>query len=176
MSSPRGFKGQLGSADALVANIIFALLLTFFVIFWYVTIANMENVTTKNEFEKSAVMITDILLKSPGVPQDWEENPPAAETIGLAIAADDQNVLSRRKVENFTAMDYNTTKGILGLDETTEYYFLLEDLGGNIIYEAGNSDITGEKTVISIVRFAVLGEGGRITDPVRMRMMLYEAE
>jgi hypothetical protein len=176
MSGPERYKGQLSSADALIANVIFALILVFLVVFWYVAMGNIGNVTAKNSFEKSAVTITDIMLKSPGTPQDWENDPSSVETIGLAADAGDHNVLSRKKIENFTTMDYNATKEVFGLDEMTEYYFLVEDLGGNVIYEGGNSNVAGRSTVISIVRFAVLGEGGRITQPVRMRLMLYGAE
>lgn len=168
-------KGQISSVDALVASVVFALLLAFMVFFWFLNLENVEKIEERSRLETSALMITDMLLKGDGYPENWENDPSSAETLGLAVSDYDHNMISRTKLENFTSMDYNQTKELLGLDETVDYSFVVEDFGSNRLYVSGDQDVS-ENKVVSIVRFAVLSEAGRLVQPVRMRLMLYEAK
>ncbi|MEA1993481.1 MAG: hypothetical protein U9N35_03680 [Euryarchaeota archaeon] len=55
-------------------------------------------------------MLLETLLKSKGVPENWESG--NVEKIGLASAP---NVLDREKVEELMKMDYKDAKDILGI-------------------------------------------------------------
>lgn len=162
-------RGQIGSIDTLVATIIFALMVVFIMMFWFISIGSIENVTAKNRLGTSAITISEILLKSPGVPENWEQNYSTAESLGLAVSYNDQNVLSDEKLEEFMEIPYYDAKELLGLDNSSEFYFMIEDMDYNRLYEAGMMENYSDR-VVSITRFAVLSN----SEPVRMRLMVYE--
>lgn len=130
--------------------------------FWFVMLADMEYGVNKDRLEAIAIPVSDLMVKGPGVPSNWEENPGGLEVIGLAGAS--QNVLVLNKVRNFTALDYEDAKEILGMEE--EFHFYIEDLEGNRLYECGNATLS-EQT-ISLSRLALL-EG----EMVRLRMIVH---
>lgn len=164
-------KGQVSSVDAIVASMIFAILLIFLIAFWFVSIDSIGNVTAKNTLQTPAIAISDLLLKSPGVPENWENDTSSLKVIGLAVSDTDHNVLDMEKLDNFTALEYNMSRELFGLDESREFYFMVEDINHNMLYEAGNPNITESRRAVSISRFALLEEN---LQRVRMRLIVYE--
>jgi len=80
--------------------------------------------------------------------------------------ANSQGTLSAAKVANFSALAYETSKGLLGT--TSEFYFVLEEVDGGTLYSAGNSTLSG-KTKVAIERFGMMGN-----KKVRMGLVFYE--
>jgi len=155
-------KGQINSGDFLIGSILFVGLIIFMLMFWFVMLADMEYGVNKDRLEAITLPVSDLMVKGPGVPPDWEENPESLEVIGLAGAS--QNVLVGSKVRNFTALDYEDAKEIMGLEK--EFHFYIEDLEGNRLYESGNATLS-EQT-ISVTRFALLED-----EMVRMRLIVH---
>jgi len=143
-------KGQLNSIDLLMASIIFSLLIVFLVGFWVVDINDIYKISKKSELESQAISISDLLLKSRGIPKNWEENLSNVSMIGLVNS---QNVFVKSKLNNFTHMNYTKAKELLGIKN--EFYFCVNSLNGNTLYQSGNSTL-GENGSIGITRFAVL--------------------
>lgn len=142
-------KGQVNTLDFLIAVLVYAVVLIFIVGFWFASMMEIDRMVERNRMDSAAITISDLLIKSPGVPENWEEGPSGAGTLGLAGS---QNVLDPEKVSNFTSLDYNSSKEVLGVEG--DFYFYVEDLEGNRLYETGLAEL-GEG-VVPVMRFGVL--------------------
>jgi hypothetical protein len=160
----------------MVSLVIFAFLLVFLVSFWFVNIQQIANSAVKERLLTAGVSISDILLKSPGYPEKWEQDPLLLQRAGLAVSSSDQNILSKAKVVNFTALPYGQAKGILGLDGDMQYYITIEDLDNNQLHQMGNASMDNATTVISFVRHAILSEPKKPERQVRVTVNIYESE
>jgi hypothetical protein len=154
-------KGQLNSIDFITAIVIFMVLVVFLVTFWFVSVSHLTYGIEENRIGIAAISVSDMLVKSQGAPKKWENDPSNAEAIGLAESA---NVLSESKIETFIMMDYDESRELMGIDY--EYYFFVEELNGNMLYEKGN--VTVENQAISVTRFAILDD-----EKVRMRLVIH---
>jgi len=155
-------KGQMNSIDLMMAILIFVILIVFVIGFWFVEQKEIQSTLTKNRLEAEAISISDILIKSPGIPSDWEKNQSEIKMLGLAIEG---NVLSDAKISNFTNMSYSSAQNYLGLDD--QFYFYIENMNGNRLYQFGNNTFGDQ--VIVITRFAVLNG-----EKILMRVSVYE--
>ncbi|GEM_PF-964904 len=155
-------KGQLNSLDLMLAIVIFVFLLSYVVLFRFVDVLDLDKSLTKNKLEADALSLSDILLKSQGVPYNWEKNSSNVQMIGLASSP---NVLNSEKLQMFTNMSYINATQLLGL--SSQFYFYVEDLEENRLYETGNSTLSDQ--IISITRFAILNG-----EKVRVRLIVYE--
>lgn len=144
------------------AVLIFILLLSFITLFRFVDILDLNKSIEKTELEASAISLSDIILKSQGIPYNWEKNSSAARLIGLVSSP---NVLSESKLQKFINISYANATQLLGI--SSQFYFYVEDLSGNRLYETGNSTLSEQ--IVSLTRFAVLNG-----NKVRVRLMLYE--
>jgi len=136
-------------------------LVVFLVTFWFVSINHVTRGVKENRMGAAALSISDMLVRSPGTPKTWEQDPANAEVMGLATFP---NVLSESKIKQFALMDYNESREPMGLDY--DYYFYVESLNGNRLYESGNAGL-GEQS-IAITRFAVLND-----EKVRVRLVVH---
>ncbi len=143
-------RGQANSIDFMLSITVFTILLTVILGFWLVGILDMERMIARNRLEAEAVTISDLLVKSPGNPEDWEKNQSELGMLGLSNS---DNVLNTDKVRNFTSMNYSLTKEYLGIAD--EYYFYIETLDGDRLYESGNGTLAEQAFGIS--RPALMG-------------------
>ncbi len=109
--------------------------------------------------ESFAVTFSDNLLKSSGVPYNW--NSTNFSTIGLVSS---QNILVPSKVSNFTNMSYDLLKQTFGIDY--EFYFYVENLNGSRYYDIGN--YTFGQQVVSLTRLGLLNN-----EKVRVRLIVH---
>jgi hypothetical protein len=142
-------KGQVNTLDFMISVLVYAVMLIFLIGFWYLSIAEISGMVEQDRMDSAAVTISDMLIKTPGLPDDWEDGPENVWALGLAR---DQNVLSREKLANFSALGYNESRELMGLDG--DFYFYVEDLDGDRLYEAGKAEL-GDK-VTPVLRFGVL--------------------
>lgn len=155
-------KGQLNSLDLMLAIVIFVFLLSFVILFRFVDVLDLDKSLTKNKLEADALSLSDALIKSQGVPYNWEKNSSNVQMIGLVSSP---NVLNSEKLQIFTNMSYTNATQVLGL--SSQFYFYVEDLEENRLYETGNSTLSDKS--ISITRFAILNG-----EKVRVRLIVYE--
>ena len=154
-------KGQITSGDFVLASILFLSMVLFMALFWFVMLADVGHAVEKDVLEATAIPVSDLLLKTPGTPPHWEEDPENVEGIGLVSS---QNILAEGKLGNFTGISYEDAKETMGLSE--EFYFYVEDFEGNRLHETGNSTIGDQ--AISLTRFALLNG-----EKVRMRLIIH---
>ena len=154
-------KGQINSLDMLITSVIFVLLIVFLVVTWYNSTYSARIIIEKNNMERSLLGASDILLKTRGLPDNWEANVSTVKMLGLAKS---QNVLSASKLANFTSLIYSTAKTLLGYDY--DFYFFVENINGSSLYQIGN--VSASNRTVSITRFAILNN-----QKVRLRIGVY---
>ncbi len=159
------YRGQSTSIDMLIAVMIFVIILTFTISFWTRTELSVNDAHQRHRLEAEALAATDMLLKSSGTPDNWEQNISNISNTGSIGLVKAQNIIDVNKLANFTALDYSTQKEFLGA--SSEFYMDVKDLNGNLLYATGNTTLTGDR-IITITRVALLNN-----QPVRLRMVSY---
>lgn len=120
-------KAQLVMTDLIFVTTILIILLTISMIMWNTGVTRIQLKENIENLEADALAISDQLVRTPGLPEDWEENVAAVTIIGLA---NEPNVLDRNKVHEFIELDYDTAKRLLG---GYDFNFTLTNSTGNII-------------------------------------------
>ncbi|NIO23056.1 MAG: hypothetical protein GTN38_03465 [Candidatus Aenigmarchaeota archaeon] len=142
-------KGQVWSLDFVTSLVIFTLVLIPLLFVWnYVNIQNMEQ-RTFDEIETLALSISDSLIRTKGVPENW--NSSNVNVIGLA---EGENVLSIPKVSEFLYMgnnEYDLTKNILV--GRYDFFFSITDLNGTVYGTAGSKP--ADRTIVPVERYCL---------------------
>lgn len=128
-------KGVAFSTDMAIAIFIFLALFISITIAWNSVLDSSSRNTQRKDTEMLLLRIADELVRSGGYPQNWEENPSNAITIGLA---ESDRILDSEKIQAFLDMDYETAKDIL---KTGGYDFQLRLVNnGSVKGPAPDSD------------------------------------
>ncbi len=114
-------KGQIGTTDLFLAIILLIALVTIFFITWNMYHSRLSDVIPRNEMELYTIQLTNQLVRSSGIPDNWESNISSIQAIGLA---DTDRVISEEKLQAFISLDYNATRELLNIG-SYEFYFLL---------------------------------------------------
>ncbi len=141
-------KSQIAVTDLFIALFIATILIIIVIFTWnrYSIILNEES--DYRELQIIAFQTADLLVKSEGDPQNWENNPLNVDVIGLATK--DRN-LSAEKVNSFINLSYNFTLKSLGL-ELYDFYFQLKDINGTKLAEHGK---TPKNFVVNVQRLVL---------------------
>ncbi|MBI2971315.1 MAG: hypothetical protein HYY37_02770 [Candidatus Aenigmarchaeota archaeon] len=111
-------KGQLFLGDFVVAVFIFAIVLAMLAVSWDTVMERYSSQSDVQEMELKAAWIADAMLTS-GKPSGWENS--NTSVIGLV---DHDRTISPAKLAAFSAMDYNQSKRVMGV-QGYEYFFSL---------------------------------------------------
>ncbi|MFO8016010.1 MAG: hypothetical protein R6U32_02815 [Candidatus Woesearchaeota archaeon] len=131
-----------------------------------------DRLESRQEFKRlqlSAIRSTELLVKSPGMPEDWEEditgtvNSTSNMTlshIGLSNPVSHRNI-SPEKLEAFRNISYDAVRDIMGSGH--DFIIRVMDIQGNLLLEKGgnNTDPEGNRTIVSVERRALL-EGDEV--------------
>lgn len=134
----------------MLSFIIFTILLVSIVSFWFNGVHSSGTMLARNRMETELIGASEILVKSPGFPEDWETNSSNVTVLGLAS---EPNMLNAAKLSNFTNLSYSHLRELLGLSH--EFSFAVQDQTGNLLYAVGNSS-AGTSSSVTMTRFAVL--------------------
>lgn len=151
-------KAQLASIDLFIAITIFLLLAAATIYTWNLYNRRLNENLEYEKMQLTAFQITDLLVKNPGHPDGWEDNPINVGVIGLA---QDDRILSQNKITAFANLDYNTTKERFNI-EPYEYKFRIKTLSNSVIQESGQN-FAGD-TSIAIERYVLLNDETRIME------------
>lgn len=107
------------------------------IIFSFVTFDLSSNRTSdarqKTEMELIAIDIVDGLIKTNGVPGDWEQYPTSVTSFGLAKTP---LSLDSNKIHQFSLADYNSSKTVMGI-QNYQYFFRVRLLNDTVIKQSG---------------------------------------
>ena len=184
-------KAQLWSLDFAISMIIFFLSIILVFFSWsYISAQHQEQIEL-NRVESIALHVSDVLIRSPGVPKNWELGtlPEDMTSVGLTHTEESakslgfsssENVLDGRKVALFAAMldaeyhpdVYKTIKQIFGIGnyEIVVEIARLEEIDGCFLgYPCGHAP-EDSYFIVPIERYAVLdselGSCFDVDDPI----------
>lgn len=150
-------KGQMWSMDFAVSIVIFALMIGIVIFAWNYAIRNSADQVNLNILENDVIMISDTLVRVPGMPEDWNES--SVRVLGLA---EEENVLNKTKVLQFVNMDYNQIKILLGI-ANREFYFEMRypnntvmDIGGTSLNKGIDPVGQNSNVVVPVERYVIL--------------------
>ena len=142
-------KAILFSTDLLVSMLVFLVVLIFFISVWNIYSERLASNVEAEEIQLLAFQITDLMVRSQGVPENWHINSTNISTIGFKESHD---VLSQDKLDTFFSLDYNLTKTLFNINRY-EYQFEVRDSNGNLIGSTNNS-VVNSNTLIAVNRLA----------------------
>lgn len=150
-----GKKAQLWSLDFAMSMLIFMSALFAMIFAWNYISANSTETQEMKELQYKALTISDSLIRTPGIPLDWDEG--TVEVLGLA---EDENVLNVTKVRYFVNMidtDYDRAKGLMDIG-FYDFSFNVTDLNGTV-YESTASQVSNTSVmVIPIERYTLYND------------------
>ncbi|MEM3372717.1 MAG: hypothetical protein QXF76_00680 [Candidatus Anstonellales archaeon] len=118
-------------------------------------VSSIDYEISKNQAYEENIKTLDMLLRSKGIPKDWENNITNLSNyyeIGLVY---EELKLSRKKIEKFCEANYSDLKKILG--KTHDFYLQVLTIDDSIIYNCGKQiNITNVRLSIANSRFAIL--------------------
>ena len=147
-----GKKGQLFSIDAIAALVIFLVIFVFLISLWNLYSIKLNQNVASEELHLLAFQTTDLLLKTKGMPENWELAEGNISVIGLNAYP---GVLNKNKVDVFLAMDYDLAKTYFNL-ERFEFSFKILNLNDNVIDSLGLDSDEEAEEIVSVVSFVEL--------------------
>jgi hypothetical protein len=139
-------KGIIG-LDLMLSAAVFLILIVFAAGIWLQVNSSAQTNAVYQNLERKALLISDLLVESQGVPNGWESNASAVQVIGLAST---DHELDAEKVASFKAIadsNYETAKQILGI-EGDDFYFKITDLNSAEIVSGGNMSAGTEQRIV----------------------------
>ncbi|MBI4020336.1 MAG: hypothetical protein HY367_03305 [Candidatus Aenigmarchaeota archaeon] len=129
-------KAQVWSIDFVVSVIVFFIAVSLTVFAWDYSISQNQAQASFSNAESITLSVTDALIRTKGIPEDWDDS--NVRSVGLASA---ENIVDQEKVEEFLDLDYNTSKERLGISRY-EYHFELRYANNSVIQLPGGDNIT----------------------------------
>ena len=124
-------KAQIATTDLFLAITIFLILITAFFVTWNVYQSRLTNSISRSEMELYAVQVANQLVRSPGIPADWENNVAGIRAIGLSGG---DRVISEEKLNAFANLTAEQM-GSLNIGSYNFYFILIR--GDNAVLEVG---------------------------------------
>ncbi len=112
------------SGDFTISVAIFIATLILVLPLWGYVESQVMNSEQRRDMESSLLIVSDILTKTSGLPEDW--NSSSVVSIGLS---EKEGILNTTKFLNLMDTDYYEAKDLLGINEY-ELYITLKDING----------------------------------------------
>ncbi len=117
-------KGQLTTLDLIVSSMIFLSIVVMFMWSWGEANAVVMGAEQMNDYRHKATDLLDILLKTRGMPEHWEDSDNLTNVSSLGLVSE-PGVLDRSKLRAFEQMPYQEARRVLGLTHEGYYMELL---------------------------------------------------
>jgi hypothetical protein len=151
LKMPKLSKGQAITADFMFAAIIIVIISGIAVSAWNRSLYMFRMNNERTEMERLGLSISGMLVKSAGVPGDWDDTNVAS--IGLVS---EPNVLDGGKIASFNGMDKGRIQELLGI-RGFDFSFRVRAVDGTVLFDYGSTPAGGsqQKDVIIIRRVAI---------------------
>jgi len=151
-------RGQVFSVDLVVTVIAFIIIFVFLISFWNLNVLRFSERKYSDELQLLSFQTTDILIKSPGVPNNWEDNSNNISVIGLGLSL---GYLDANKVNTFLGLDYDLTKEKFNI-ERFDYRFELLSIDGEVLNTSGANLSNNLLENIAVSRIVMIGNETRL--------------
>jgi hypothetical protein len=117
-------KGQVFTWDLAISISIFLIVLAMLFYMWNTTTSKATETRDIYEMESIATEVTELLIRTPGVPKDWENSTkyPVFNITAIGLANVDPRVLSRDKIYRFATLNYSDVRPLLGTRQYNFYF------------------------------------------------------
>lgn len=156
-------RGQGIAIDFLCAALVFLLLFNAAMNLIEGSNKSVLDKTLLNELNARAEQTLDMLVRTDGQPNNWQEKT-IDEVTMLGLAKRDR-VLDNEKVEKFTqwasvyrSEDYNKAKALLLIGY--DYYFKISDSGGTVLEQTGQPDSEMQKRMMAVTTKRIVNLDG----------------
>ncbi|VVC00891.1 Uncharacterised protein [uncultured archaeon] len=158
-------KGQAIPIDLMAGLFIFLVLIAYFMILWDIYSLRYFETMDKTNSDMEVLAVSDALVSSPGLPENWTAAPLDAKAIGLAKKP---NELDPYKVSALSSLPYANARQMLGLDR--DFYINIGTPEGASIAVMGQAPAGNVSRASEITRVALYN--GQI---VHVRVRIYES-
>jgi len=151
--------GQLFSSDIAVATMVFIFCLSLAFLAWNTQTEQINRSERLRELQKTVASTVESLIRSPGVPEDWDTNWDV-EVPGLAT--EDRFINSTKAsafIDMMNATYYDDYRHVMGLGEY-RFYMEVANLSGSVVTVDGKDFVAGEEPTdyeesLSVMRTAI---------------------
>jgi len=106
-------KGQIFTLDMVIASIIFASVLSSSMMLWQFQRDKAHSEEQRIDMETMSGRTMSLLMETKGLPENWTQYP--TDDIYSFGLVDEYLVVNRTKLNDLSALDYNSVKEILGI-------------------------------------------------------------
>lgn len=139
----RRLKGQLFSGDFMLSIAIFLIVISVILISFNRISGQSRQEDLAADLESSSLFATDVLMKTDGFPTNW------TNTTVIVPGFLENGTISRRKVSNFTQLDHNKAKYMLGLSYFDFNMSVTYLNGSRVFNESGGSATSFERLSVT---------------------------
>lgn len=156
-------KGQLISADFTPSLFLFLGILVGMLVTWDSVVSQIEDVNTRNDMERAALLASDSLVRGTGRPSNWS----SSNVVVIGLSDGTPNVLNPDKAAALLTVNYNTSKELLGVPY--DFYIELNRTSGSVFTVGGNQTLYGSPptnatNIIIVKRMIIMsGQTGTLT-------------
>jgi hypothetical protein len=126
-------KAQAISSDFMLAMILVMIIISTAAASWDRAIYLIGEKNGRIESRRLGMAVCDLLVRSPGVPSDW--NSTNVYTLGLV---DRQNVLNKNKINEFTSLPKSKIQELLGI-RGFDFSLRVRAVNGTVLFDYGNN-------------------------------------
>lgn len=157
-----GRKAQISGADFLMSIVIILVLIGFTNSLWNRSIDSFRKNKIESETERLALSISSLLVRSEGIPSDWDED--NVVSIGLASRV---NVIDPAKIDGLINMDEDKAESLMGIPGHG-FNVRIRAANESLILDKGNypSEVVD---IVSVRRLVIYEE-----NPVSLEFMVWE--
>ena len=163
-------KGQILAGDFLLSMTIFMLVLGISLVMFNYVANHVRNDQEENFMHMVAITTSDLLIKTTGLPDDWNET--NIRSLGLA----NNDLLNQTKMVKFVNLTYGTGKDAMKISQY-EILITFNDINGTVLKINGINmsfgiDPVTESQVVKIQRSTLISDGENRT-PTVMSLVLW---
>lgn len=147
-------RGQVSLFDAVIALTVFMMLFLAINSIWNDRLQNLRQQQQQNDMQFKALEATIIMMKTQGIPFNWEKRPNDANAIGLI---EKSGKIKKQKLNALNAMDYNTAQSVLNV---SPYDFRLEFDTNGTSNDMNIGKNTDENSLVVSIERSARFEGG----------------
>lgn len=122
----RNRNGQMFASDLVASVIVFFFIVNLSLIIWNMAYENKTKFNEVRQLRERVVRTADILVRTPGYPQDWDET-----SVELAGFVTEDHVLDNEKLRSFNDTSYADQKD--AIRSTPNEFYLTVRSDGSII-------------------------------------------
>ena len=175
-------KGQMFSAELMLAYVIFTIVLVVVVYLWTSTVRDILESEETYDIESTAVDVSEGLMRTAGSPEGWDK-----ENVQAAGLANGSRNLQKDKILAFVDLldvtkydndcpggisNYECNKHLTGAG-VYDFYLSIEYLNGSIVSDGGTTFVTGKPPSGDTKKVTMMRTGLLNTTIVRVRVVVW---